>query len=151
MNTSDTFFVKLYQLADALDALSREFSDLYQQYDGNVFEEQHPLATDTFDNMLLAATHEAASVIRFTGNDLQLLARYIDFRKQFPRLTDKELAAIIDDASLSMAVKRDLTTRLANGDASLMLENLRTIRVSWNQAFANVSYQRIRTKFLGKE
>jgi len=145
----DEFIIKLYRLADALENLNREFQNLPQQFDGNDFEGQCDLANNILENMILAATHEAATVIRFTGNDIQLLARYITFRKQYCNLTDKELESIIDDSSLSLVLKLDLKKRLFHDDASLMLENLQNIRDSWNRTFDNAPYQKIRNKFKG--
>jgi hypothetical protein len=90
----DAFFIKINQLAHELDALSHEFSNLPQQFDGNDFEGQHDLANNTLENMILAATHEAATVIRFTVHDIQLLTRFINFRKQFFNLSDQELGSV---------------------------------------------------------
>lgn len=143
------FIIKLYRLADALENLNREFENLPQQFDGNDFDGQCDLANNILENMILAATHEAATVIRFTGNDIQLLARYITFRKEYSNVTDKELESIIDDSSLSMVLKLDLKKRLFHDDASLMLENIQTIRDSWNRTFENAPYQKIRNKFKG--
>jgi hypothetical protein len=143
----DEFIIKLYRLADALEDLNREFENLPQQFDGNDFEGQCDLANNILENMILAATHEAATVIRFTGNDIQLLARYINFRKQYSNLTDKELESIMDDSSLSMVLKLDLKKRLFHDDASLMLENIQIIRNSWNRTFDNAPYQKIINKF----
>ena len=143
----DAFIMKLYRIADDLEDLNREFEKLPQQFDGNDFEGQRDLAKNMLENMILAATHEAATVIRFTGNDLQLLARYINFRKQYANLNDKELESIIDDSSLSMVLKLDLKKRLFHDDALLMLENIQTIRDSWNRTFDNARCQKIRNKF----
>jgi len=147
MIETDKFLNKLYQLADALDGLSREFENLPQLYDGSDFEGQQELAADKLENLLISATHEVAEVIRFIGNDIQLLTRYIEFRKKFPHFTEEELELIIDNLSIPMKFKLDLKVRLYNNDVALMLKSLQNIRKYWSDYFGDLSYQEIKSSF----
>jgi len=147
MKDVDIFLDRLYKLTDELEKLGREFSELYRQYDGNDFENQNYLAADKLDNSILAVTHEIASTIGFTSADIKLLTNFIDFRRVFNELTDKELENIIDNPAITLTMKLNLAKRLTNGDLKLLLDKIQTIQQVWNRTFDNKKYQLVRNIF----
>mgnify|MGYP000871438849 CR=1 FL=1 len=148
MEDVNIFLDKLWSLRVELEKLSREFSGLYSQYEGNDFEGQNNLATDKLDNLILAATHEVASIISFTGKDIKILTDFINFLKAFKEFKDNELESIIDHEIIAPTLKLNLTQRLTNGDTKLFLNKIQNMRQSWNQTFNNKNYKKVRNRFM---
>lgn len=66
-NALDAFLNRLYQLEKALDDLDDFAYELSEQYDRHTFAEQEKLSRDVLENLIIAATHETASQLVFTG------------------------------------------------------------------------------------
>ena len=124
-----------------LEHLSHEYSTLYASYTGQAFIEQQQLAEDKLDNLILAATHEAASNIGFMRQDINLLAQFIQFRTQFSQFTDQELSKIIDDSALTIGEKMQFKTKYTPNANSIA-----EIKSTWNALFNQQSYAKMKSK-----
>ena len=132
---------ELLAIENQLVQLSRQFSDVYQTYDGELFLEQHQLATNQLDNLVLAATHEAASNLGFMRHNLYGLAQFITFRTQFCHFTDQEIEQILDNPSLSANEKMQLKTK-----CDAITPQINEVQSSWQALFKQQSYAKIKTK-----
>jgi hypothetical protein len=121
-----------------LEQLSRQYAELYKKYDGDDFSEQKLLASDKLDNLILAATHENASVIGFQRQAILDLCQYIAFRKTYLYFNDEELSLIIDSPDLTAPEKLILRKKCAD---STTLESIKT---QWNQLFNNKNYRQVK-------
>ncbi|MGB4811494.1 MAG: hypothetical protein WBP13_03300 [Methylophilaceae bacterium] len=124
-----------------LELLSRQYSTLYASYTGQAFLEQQLLAADKLDNLILAATHEAASTIGFMRQNISLLAQFIQFRTQFSQWSDQELAQMIDNPALTMAKKVQLKAKCAPNNSPIA-----EIKSTWNALFNQQDYAKIKSK-----
>ena len=122
-----------------LEQLSRQYADLYKKYDGEDFAEQKLLATDTLDNLILAATHENASVIGFQRQTILDLCQLIAFRKTYHFFNDAELSLIIDSPDLTAPEKLILHKKCAD------FTTMESIKIQWNQLFNNKTYRQVKT------
>lgn len=140
----NSFIQKLNKIADDLEELGREFSELYTQYEGNDFENQHFLATNALSDLLLISTHETATNIGFRGVNIKTLTDFIDFRRTNKKFTDEELEMVIDSPTVGLGNKIALAKKLTSGNVLLLLDTIRSIQHSWNRTFGNKSYQYIK-------
>ncbi len=149
MNHTDisVFIEKLHKIASDLEHLGSEFSELSEQYDGSDFEGQQELAANKLENLLIASTHEVASEIGFYASDIQTLADFINFRRQYKSMSNTELQEIIDNKTISLSFKLDLSQRLTNSDTKQMLKTIEEIQHQWNNAFQNQTYQSVSRNF----
>jgi len=147
MEEVEKFLERLYKLANELENLGREFSDIYRLYDGSDFENQSYLASDKLYNSILAVTHEMASTIGFMGADIKTLTDFINFRKIFNGLSDKDIETIIDNPAINLNKKHNLAKKLTNGNIKLLFVKIQTIQQLWNKMFDNKKYQQVRKTF----
>ena len=139
----DIFLDRLLRLASELDHLGSQFSDTYAGYDGNDFQGQSVLACDKLDNLILAATHETASEIGFLAHSIKTLVHFIEFRHTYKDFSADDLKEIIDDPSVSLTLKQELTHKYAHGDIKATLRIIHEIQHAWNSRFNNKSFQSI--------
>ena len=97
------------------------------------------LATDTLDILILAATHENASVIGFQRQRILDLCQLIAFRKTYHFFNDAELSLIIDTADLTAPEKLILRKKCAD------FTTLESVKIQWNQLFNNKNYHQVKT------
>jgi hypothetical protein len=147
MKDIDKFLDRLNRLANELEKMSGDFTELYSQYDGSDFEGQNHLAVDRLDNSILAVIHETASTIGFAAADIKTLTDFIDFRKTYKEFTDSELENIIDNSNIDLELKLNLAKRLTNGDAKLLLDKIQIVKQFWNRTFDNCEYRQVRNKY----
>ena len=148
MKDIDIFLDRINKVANDLDNLSREFTDLYKQYNGSEFENQHYLAADKLDNSILAVTHEMATTLSFASADIKILTNFIDFRKLYKKLNDQELENIIDNPTISLQLKLSISKKIANADAKNSQDQIQGIQHLWNKTFDNKKYMDVRNKLL---
>ena len=148
MKDIDLFLDRINKVANELENLSREFTDLYMQYTGSEFENQHYLAADKLDNSILAVTHEMATTLSFASADIKILTNFIDFRKLYKKLNDQELENIIDNPTISLPLKLTISKKLTNRDTHSLQEQIHDIKHLWNKNFGNKKYKEVRNKFL---
>lgn len=136
----DTFVKNLLDIETQLEILNRQFTD---PYEANIFPN-----TDLYRQKLAElshiTTHEIATEIGFNRHRIILIAKYIEFCKQFNEFTDDSFLAIIDQ-DLSIQEKKDLADQITDGDFALFFEKYKQIRKSWNQIFDNKSYAKVKS------
>jgi hypothetical protein len=142
MNTLDQLFNDLLKVETELERLSRVYADFYKSYMGEAFAEQAVLASDKLDNLILATTHESASVIGFQRQAILDLCHLIEFRKSYHFFNDADLVSIIDKPNLSAPEKLILRKKCAN---SVDLESIKT---QWNQLFKNKNYSQVKISLI---
>lgn len=136
---------RLHQIECELEQLSHEFAEVYKAYDGTEFEEQSLLASNHLDNLVLAATHEAASRIGFTRLTLTNLTQFILFRKRFKQFSDDELSLLVDEPMLNAQTMLKLKAKCMT-----ILDKKTEIKSAWHTAFEQQSYAKIRSQFMQK-
>ncbi len=142
MNTSDQLIKELLRIENELESLNNEYSNLYKQYTGNDFTEQNMLAEDTLDNLIIAATHEAATGIGFFRHSIVELIKFIGFRKRYHDYSDHDLHKIIDEPDVSIKERISLSDRSDKRN----LSDLEEIRKTWNELFMNKSYAKVKVR-----
>ena len=140
MEKVEKFIVKMRSIKEKLNSLENEFIELSENYIGNEFDDQKAYASQ-IENIILMLTHELSSQIEFGLRDLEILTKYIDFRKKYKEYSNKELSNIIDDNNLNIIKKMKLT----NGKVE---RNISKIKSEWNSAFDNISYDKLTQKYL---
>ena len=133
---------RLHRIERELEQLSHECADLYQTYDGTDFAEQHALATNTLDNLVLAATHEMASSVGFMRADLATLTQFIAYRKRFHAFNNEDLALLIDAPMLNAQ-----TTLRLKSTCATIVDKKDAIKAAWRETFQLQSYAHISSKF----
>lgn len=86
--------------------------------------------------------HQAETDIGFFRNDIELLVKYIEFRKVFAFFTHKELLVLIDNENISAAEKHQLI-KDRNISGTQLLEKIKSMQKEWNRKFDNISYEKI--------
>jgi hypothetical protein len=132
---------ELLTIENQLEQLSRQYASVYETYDGELFLEQHQLAANQLDNLVLAATHEAASNLGFMRQNLYDLTQFITFRTQFSQFTDQEIEQILDNPSLSATEKMRLKAK-----CDAIIPQMNKIQSTWQALFKQQSYAKIKTK-----
>lgn len=145
MESFALFVTKLLQLEQSLQALSREFAELPKQFEGTDFSAQNGYATH-LENLILAVTHESASTIGLTRNELIITANFIEFRKKHNQFSNSQLLQIIDNNSLSVEQKLALKKQLATADTTQLLATLAAVKKDWNATFTTKTYQQITSR-----
>lgn len=136
MATINRFIKRIIKIEKELNILSSEFDLLYKEYEGNDFAEQNKLAS-MVENQITSLTHEVESELGFGRNDLELLIKYISFRRKYNDFTDNELSLLIDNDNLTIKEKKDIGV---NGN------ELETIKSEWNKVFKNIGYNKLKDK-----
>lgn len=147
MQAMNQFIERLTQLTVELEKLGTEIETITQSYDGNAFEQQKHLVYHVLENYLLSVTHETASILRFSIEDLKMLTNFIDFRRTFQEVTEHDLEALIDEHTPNAAMKLDWNKKWANGNAKVGLQQRKNVQQAWLETFGNQTYQHIKTKF----
>ena len=132
---------RLLKVETELEAIGAEFDDLTAGCGGELFPEQDGLAVD-LENLLIAATHEAATGIGFQRQDIADLYAFIGFRKRYRQFSDQELEQIIDCEMPSAELKQRLLKQL--GEPKALLQSIKGVRQDWNNSFRNRKYCLIR-------
>ena len=137
------FLEKIYRIERELDELDHFAYEISQLYNRDIFPEQGKLSADKFENLMIAATHETASQIGFLRNDIENLAKFIEFSEKYGEFSDNELNEILDE-KLPMELKRDLSKRFDN--VKNMIVRIDKLRQEWNETFNNIEYSKIKKK-----
>ncbi|MDJ0364939.1 hypothetical protein QMK33_07225 [Hymenobacter sp. H14-R3] len=143
MPNLDSFLVKLSQLEAQLQALSHEYTELYQQFAGDAFAEQNAYAS-RLENLVLMATHESATGLGFAREALIILAKFTAFRQDYQHLSDWQLAQIIDNQTLTAPAKLALKSQLASQDTAHLLSLLAEVKKAWQLKFPTKTYEQVR-------
>ncbi|MGI4875112.1 MAG: hypothetical protein ACRYFX_28490 [Janthinobacterium lividum] len=139
MSRFHLFLARLAQLEQQLQALSHEFAEVYQEFEGEAFAEQTASA-NSLDNLILVATHETASTIGFTREDIALFAKFIDFRKAYNHFSDQQLAQLIDCEEVAAPLLLALKKHFLVTDNREVIRLVAGLRQGWNSAFGNRTY-----------
>ncbi|GAB3639047.1 hypothetical protein GCM10027422_46380 [Hymenobacter arcticus] len=139
MSNLDSFLAKLGQLEAQLLALSHEYAELYQQFAGDAFAEQNACAS-YLENLVLTATHESATDLGFAREAIIVVAKFIEFRRDYKHLSDWQLAQIIDNLELAAPAKLELKNQLAIMDTAHLLALLAEVKKAWQLKFPTKTY-----------
>ena len=135
------FLEKIYQIERELDKLDSFAYDISPLYNGDTFPEQAQLSADKLENLMIAITHEIASEIGFYRNDIENLAKFIDFREKYQEFSDSELIEILE-TNLSMEQKLNLSKRFDT--VGNMIMRIDELKQNWNETFNNKYYSKIK-------
>ncbi|MDR2861152.1 MAG: hypothetical protein LBV07_01175 [Syntrophobacterales bacterium] len=138
--TLHEFMEKILLIERELDKLENISYELFELYDGTAFAEQTKLAAN-MENFVIAMTHETASQLSFYRNDVENLAKFIEFRKQYCEFADNELAEILD-GTFTLEQKRNLSSRFDT--AEKMFARLNELKQNWNEIFKSCDYVKLK-------
>jgi len=135
----DTFLSKIDNIIQQLGQLTSLSDKCIHQYEGSEFEGQEQLV-GKLDDLFLIATHEIASQLAFTKEDIIILIRYIDFRKRYPDVSETELKQIVDSENPDIKFKMEIKSKLKN-------YSIQHIKEDWNKTFDNKSFEKVIKRF----
>jgi hypothetical protein len=138
MKKIEKFIEKIKEIEEKLNSLDYEYRELYQDFEGNEFDNQANAATE-IENIILMLTHETASQIGFGINNLKLLIKYINFRKKYNKFSDYELLTLIDKNDLTIKNRIQISKGKNKTDFN-------KIRSNWNIEFDNIGYNKLKEK-----
>ena len=139
----DEFLRKIYCITIELGKLDSLAYDISQMYSGNAFPEQTKLSADILENLMLTVTHDIASEIGLYREDIEMLAKFIEFREKYCEFSDDETSKILDE-ELPIALKRNFSKRF---DAEKnMIARIDRLRQEWNETFENMTYAKLKKK-----
>jgi hypothetical protein len=134
------FINKILCIERELEELENSSYDFFPLYNGRLFSEQEKLAVN-MENLALSLTHETATQIGFMRNDLEYLAKFIDFREKYSEFSDTELEEIMDK-NLSLTLKKDFLKRFNTAES--MIIRINELQQEWNTTFGNQDYIKLK-------
>ena len=137
------FLEKIFRIERELDELDSFAYEISPLYNGDTFPEQTKLSADKLENLMIAVTHETASGIGFLRNDIENLAKFIEFREKYQEFSDNELTEIIEQ-NFSMEQKRNLSKRFDTVEN--MIARIDELKKNWNETFENKDYSKIKKR-----
>ncbi|MCL2148944.1 MAG: hypothetical protein FWH47_06380 [Methanomassiliicoccaceae archaeon] len=93
---TEQFLERVLRIERDLGELEGLAYDISRMYGGDAFPEQAKLSADMLENLMIAATHEAASHIGLCRNDIEDLIRYIEFRERHGGLSDGDISKVLE-------------------------------------------------------
>lgn len=132
---------RLTQAIKELDDIERTFQNIPALFEGNVFSEQANCAV-RMENLFTAATHETATGLHFLKQEMENLANFITFRKQYCQFSSDTLMEVID-TPLSTKDKQRLWHNNSQISFPAFTQSLERLKQEWSGLFGNQSYQSI--------
>lgn len=137
------FLEKIFRIERDLDELDSFAYEISSLYNSDTFPEQTKLSADKLENLMIAVTHETASEIGFLRNEIENLAKFIEFREKYQEFSDNELTEILEQ-NLSMEQKRNFSKRFDTKENMIM--RIEELNQDWNENFENKNYSKIKKR-----
>lgn len=136
----DTFLSNIDDIIFQLGKLSSLSDKCLSEFEGQEFEEQERLQ-GKLDDLFLIATHEIATQLAFTKEEIINVVKYINFRKKYPDLSETELRRIIDCENQDIKFKMEIKSKLNH-------YTIQYIKEEWNRTFENKSFEKVTKYFI---